>query len=358
MSNTPPSSLRPRSSTRPSSLARLGALALGLAAVAASCSSTPDCDARVLTKKEKLGVYLENAYYYMELGEVDRAIGQAEKALELDPGNELFLLIYGRGYLYRGTAPDIQRSIDALRAIRDMEEVDDWRYHSTLGMALERKGILYEEAAEGVASGERATDADDPIARASELRAEAEGYYREARDHFLEAIDPETGRTGETEPLNGLVRVSGLLGELDEAVKWSEELLSSIESAERLLEDELQTPNLDADREGSIFRSLRSFRNLEIKARLALANIEYRRENYEQAAEQLDIVTVMAPDLEQAYSQRAQALFEMGDYRRAKDSIQRYIELRATGDGALTDPAVKRAFELSEACDRALSRNG
>lgn len=339
-----------------STIARLGAVTL-VALAAVACSSTPEGE-RALTKKEKLGVYLENAYYYMELGEVDRAIGQAESALELDPGNERFLLIYGRGYLYRGSASDIQRSIDALRSIRNTSEIDDWRYHSTLGMALERKGVLYEEAAEGVATGERATDAPDPIARAAELRGEAESYFREAREHYLTAIDPDTGRTGETEPLNGLVRVSGLLGEFDAAVSWSNELLGSIESAERLLEDELQTPNLDADREASIFRNLRSFRNLETKTRLALANLEYRRQNFAEAAEQLDIVTVMRPNLEQAYSQRAQVLFEMGEYRRAKESIERYIELRATGEGALTDPAVKRAFELSEACDRAIRRNG
>ncbi|MEL6715369.1 MAG: hypothetical protein AAFP86_16440, partial [Planctomycetota bacterium] len=100
------------------------------------------------------------------------------------------------------------------------------------------------------------------------------------------------------------------------------------------------------------------FRDLEIKTRLALAEVHYRRDDYVSAADELDLVTVLDPELEQAYSQRAQVLFELGEFRRAKDSIQRYLELRSLRDGAESDPAVRRAFELSDACDLAIERKG
>ena len=90
---------RPRPTTlhpmkRPSSIS----VALLLAGAAlASCSSPSKAEELYGLTDENLGVYLENALYYVELNDWDRVIDQATRGLELDPENERFQLMSPSG---------------------------------------------------------------------------------------------------------------------------------------------------------------------------------------------------------------------------------------------------------------------
>lgn len=343
------SPLRPAQATQASAsrtglVASLSALALLLGA----CSSGPDRDNSLgLTKEEYLGLYFENAVRYVELGDMDRAIGQATKALEIDPENERFLLIFARCHLLRGGKDSIQMAIDVFD---NMEKPDDFRVQMSWAAAIERKGVIYDETSDALRAGRRSTDAADPIARADELRAEAEGFWQDAKTKFQRSIEL---RSGEPEAINGLVRTTALLGEFDESIVWAGELIDAVRASQGLVSQQMDAIDLSANRESKLFRDRRSNRELEISARLHIATLERRMGRLAKSSEQFDAISAVDPDFAEAYSLNAQVLYELGEYRKAKESITRFIQMKAR-TVKYDDPNVMKAYDLSERCDQAL----
>lgn len=328
--------------------ARLVAGLLVAALSLGACSSTSDRDNSLgLTTEEYLGLYLENAIYYIELGDMDRAIGQATKALELDPDNERFLLIFGRCHLFRGEKDSIQMAIDVFEG---MDKQDDFRVQMSWAAAVERKGVIYDETAEALRTGRRSTDAKDPIARAEELGAEAVGYWQEAKARFKRSIEL---RSGEPEAINGLVRTTALLGEFEESIMWAGELIDAVRASQGLVSQQMDAIDLSANRESKLFRDRRSNRELEISARLHIATLERRLGRLAKSSEQFEAISALDPEFVEAYSLNAQVLFELGEYRKAKESINRFIQMKAR-TVKYDDPNVMKAYDLSERCDQAL----
>lgn len=322
----------------------LPTLALSLLA---ACSSQSEVAERYgLTDEELLGVYLENALYYVELGDWERVIDQATRGLELDPDNQRFQLMFGRAHLMRGERESIQMAIDMFE---QMDNQDDFRVQMSWGAAVERKGVFYDEAADAVRSGRRATEAADPIARADELRAEARGFWEEAQAHYLRSIELSSGQP---EPLNGLVRTSAYLGDLEESMHWAEELIDAVRASQRLVSMQMDETDMTAAKESRLFRDQRSNRELETKARLHIATLQRRLGNPAAAVEQFDEIVALDPKLAQAHSLKAQVLYEMGEYRRAKDAITVFLEMKAR-TSSFDDPEVIRAFDLQERCELA-----
>lgn len=330
----------------------LATLAVGATAPMTGCSSSPKTDDDLgLTEDQWLGVYLENAFRYLELDEIDRAQDQARRALELDPKNDRFLLIYGRCNLLRGDAQSIQAAIDTFSTIENQE---DYRVQMSWGAAVERKGIFYDEAADGVRDGSRATDARDIGARADELAAEARQYWQEAKGRFKRSLDL---RSGETEAIGGLVRTTALLGETEESIEWSRELIEAIRATQNLVSLQLDNEEITAERETELFRDRRVNSGFEVKARLHIATLLRQEGRLGEAVEEFDEILLLEPELAEGHSLRAQVLYELGDYARAKASITRFIELKArTVD--FEDPSVRKAFNFQEKCDRALRSAG
>jgi len=319
-------------------------LAVALACCAAACSSSKNGKLD-LSRKEQLGLYLENAAYYIELGDLDRAQFQAEKGLELDPENERFQLIRVRTNLMRGDAQSIETALVELERKPDLK---DWRWQMTLGEVLERKGVLYDEAARGVRDGQRATKAADPLARASELQAEAQAFWRRARVHFERAL-PQ--RTGEPEILNGLVRTSALLNDFETSLTWSEELLKSIAEAQYLSRSQLEAPDITADREKKLRGAQRKNREFELQVRLHRATLLRNVGRGADAVREIDAVIELDPRLAQPHSLRGQLFFELGEFVKARASLARFLQ---ETDLPFDDPQVRRAFDLQDECDRRL----
>ena len=326
------------------------ALVVCLALAATACSSSNERDNPLgLTKKEYLDLYLENAFRYIELGENDRAISQAAKALELDPDNEVFRLIFARGHLMRGEKESIQIAIDILD---EMDDADDpnFRVLATFGAALERKGVIYDEASERVRSGEQPTEADDPIARADELRAEAIALWERAHSKYAQALEATSGTP---EAINGLVRTSALLGNYEESIEHGYELIEAIQSSQRLVMTRLDQTDIDEASETRLFQAQRQNRGFEISTRLHISQLERRQGRLGKAVDQLDQIIALNPNMEQAYSRRAQLLEEMGEFRKAKESINRFIQIKAAV-ASFDDPSVQKAYELIERCNEGL----
>lgn len=343
-----------RASARP----LLAGLALGLTLAVSGgltgCSSTRDVgeDGRPkLTDEEWLGVYIENALRYIELGEIERAEGQARRGLEIDPDNSRFLLIYGQCKLLQGDAQNIAAAIQIFESI---EEKDEYRVQGFWGAAMERSGVFYDEAAQGVRDGSRPTDAPDRTRRAEELEQEAREQWQEAKQHFLKSREIFPGWP---QSLGGLVRTTALLGELEESIGYARELIDSIRASQRLVMIELEDEGITADDETRLFENQRSNREFEVKTRLHIAFLLEELGRLQEALDEFDEIVVIQPDLAQAHSLKAQLLFDLGEFVKARSAIERFIELRAR-TASFDDPDVRKAYDFLERCDRAISTSG
>lgn len=327
--------------SRPRRAAR-GLALVALALAAAACSSTDDGPAE-LTQEQQLGLYYENALWYIQMGDLDRAQYQAEKALEIDPGNERFELIYARTNVMRGTSASIE---EALRVLEADPDLADYRWQMTYGAALERKGVIFDEAARGVRDGQRATRAADRQVRGDELEAEAKGYWSEARERFERAL---ALRPGEIEALGGLVRTNALLSEFEASVQWSEGLLETIHDAQALKRAQLEAPDLTADREAQLREAYRKDRGFEVQTRLHAATVLRRLGRQAEALAQIDEVVALEPELAQVYSMRGQLLMELGEYVKARAALQQFLDLT---DLPYDDAQIRRTFDLQDECER------
>lgn len=346
--------MRPLPPPKPAPMKRLQIILPALAVLAlGACSSSPSKGDTLygLDDEELLGVYFENALYYVELGDWNRVIDQATRALEIDPDNERFQMMFGRAHLKRGERDSIQMAIDMFE---QMENQDDFRVQMSWGAAVERKGVFYEEASNSVRSGRRATEFADPIARADELAGEARTFWRDAQSKYERSLEL---RSGEPEPLNGLVRTSAYLGDYDASLKWSRELIDAVRASQRLVDMQMEEADMTASKESKLFRDQRTNRELEIKARLHIATLERQLGNLRASADQFDAIMALDPSLVEAHSLQAQVLFELGEYRRAKDAINRFIELKARGGASsVNDPEIVKAYDLVDRCDKELRR--
>jgi tetratricopeptide (TPR) repeat protein len=332
-------------------LALAATLCGGLGAGLVSCSSTPDTgeDGRPkLSDEEQLGLYFENALRYIELGDIARAEDQAFRALEIEPKNSRFLLIYGQCKLLQGKSGDIQAAIQIFESI---SEKDDYRVQMFWGAAVERSGVLYEEAAAGVRDGSRPTDAPDRAKRSVELESEARDQWRQAKAHFLRSREIYPG---EPQSLGGLVRTTALLGEMDESIAYARELIDSIRGSQRLVMIQLEDEGLSAEDETRLFENKRSNREFEVKARLHIAFLLEELGRYNEAVTEFDEILVLQPDLPEAYSLKAQLLFDLGEFVKARSSIERFIELRAR-TASFEDPDIRKAYDFVERCERAIA---
>ncbi len=324
-------------------------LCFGAVSTLSSCSSTEERkpgDELGLTDKQKLGLFLENALRYEALGDINRTQDQARKGLEIDPGNSQFLLIFGRCALKRGTSQDLQVAVDTFQRVK---EQDSYKLQMSWGAAVERLGVLYQEGADGVLDGSRKTSSDDPQARAAELHAQAVEYWKEAKERFRRSLD---ARSGEPEAINGLVRTTALLGEYEESIAYGREMIEAIKDSDKLNDRELyEEEGITASEESRRFRNKASNREFEVKTRLHIVAILRIQGRLSEAIEELDMVIALDPFLAQAHSQKAQLLFEAGDFVKARASVTRFLEMRAP-TASLEDPDIKRAFELQERCDR------
>ena len=334
---------------RPSPLS----IALLLAGAALSSCSSPSKAEELygLTDEELLGVYLENALYYVELNDWDRVLDQATRGLELDPTNQRFQLMFGRAHLMRGDRDSIQMAIDMFE---QMDNRDDFRVQMTWGAAIERKGVFYDEAADAVRMGRRKTEFSDPIARADELSATARAHWMDAQSKYERSLEL---RTGEPEPMGGMVRTSAFLEDYEGSVKWARDLIDAVRASQRLVDMQMEENDLTAAREAKLFKDQRTNRDLEVKARLHIATLERQLGHLGSASDQFDAIIALDPGLVVAHSLQAQILFELGEYRRAKDAINRFIELKArTGESSVSDPEIVRAYDMVDRCDEALER--
>ena len=319
-------------------------LGLALLTLLTACSSTPPGE---LTDKQKLGLYLENAGRYYELGEIERCLDQCHRGLAIEEDNERFLLIQGRCHQRLGTVRDIGI---AEKIFRDHPAQDDFRVRLGLAGALERKGLLMSESAVVIRSGERYTEAADPEARAQELEAISVRAWKESVENYEEA---ERLFTGSFEALNGLMRVSRYQGENSQSLAYANTLLESIEQSNKLFRVTLTQSEAKGESSISARRTLLNNQELETLVRLECAELLHGFGRKDEALQQLDQALALDPNMTALHARRGQLLFQMERYSRAKSALERYLSL---SNEPFEHPDIRNTYALIAQCDTALGR--
>ncbi|MBI5434523.1 MAG: tetratricopeptide repeat protein [Planctomycetes bacterium] len=315
-------------------------LAVLLLAFASGCASDGP---KEVDPEKQLELHRELALRFYDLDDLNRAEDQAVKGLELEPEDVQLRLLLGWVCQRRGTSRDI---FAAEKIFRELETSDDYRAVLGLGVALERKGMLYDEAADGVDSGSRVTNADDPKERVVELRKLAADAWKESEATYRRVLEK---KDGESQALNGLGRVLALQRRWDESLQWNHKLLAQCESELEIWGEQLGRPDLSAEEERRL-RDLRSKTEKMVLAATQEAATLYRtlgRPEDELAA--LDQALLYAPDLPEIHSRRGQVLAELGRSAEAIASLENFLKLSTL---EFEHPDIQRAYEMIAACKR------
>ena len=311
----------------------LGALAL----LTSSCAHTWQKKVEA-TPEQKLELYTTTATYLYEDDELLRAQEQAVKALEIDPDHRAMRRMIGWIRVRLGTNDDL---IVSERFFRDLKREGDDNDATLLGLATvtERMGSAYDAVSRELAAGRREPQKKTAEREARDLAEKARDYWHESKGLYTKVW--EDG--GSTPAMNGLQRVTALLGEYDASLEWSDRLLER-STAELASWRRMLTSSQLTEREEDTFReNERIALDLQVDTHLFAGTLLFRLGRFEEVVGHLDEVVLARPQMAQAYSLRAQMLVRLEQWERALADIDRFLAL---SDRDFEHPEVKRAFEL------------
>ncbi len=301
-----------------------------------------------MTDEQKVDYYRDSALQYWTMGDLDRCQDQIQKGLEVEPKDKSLNLLLGWVLQKRGRTEDI---LVAEQVFRAGLHFDDARFDLGLALALERKGLLHDEAARDIETGARATEAPDPNVRVAELRKIARDSWEEALEYFDKALER---KIEDHDALNGKMRVLALLGRPAESIAIADELLLILVATTDHYRSKLLSSEL-AERDEENFRKMLARENeFEVKVRMHAAGVLRTLGRNAEAAEHLEKVLALAPELAEAHSRYGQVLYDLGDYDRAIYSLDRYLSISTY---PLDHPSIQQALDLRDRCQRALAKN-
>ena len=337
---------RPKNEMKPLLTLATTLLALGLSTLSSSCVSGMSSEER----QRQVDIYTETSGAYLSMGEYERAQDQALKGLALDDENFTLRLYLGRALLNRG---DIDSVLKAEYTLINLDPDGDFRVPLSLAEVLERKGLAYADAADMVESGERYTDAADPVARAGELRVLSAESLSNSLAHYQVALELEPS---DTEILNGLVRVTALMSNYQDSLAWGQAVVR-ITTQDRLFwRAQRERPDISPDEERRMTKNIKALHALEMAVHLHAATLyNTKLAQPEKALMELDAIVDFDPSVAKVHSQRGQLLARLNRNEEAIAALDNYLRLT---DQAFDDPDVQRAYRLRVECESALVRAG
>ena len=289
--------------------------------------------------------YTETAQQYLMMGELDRAEGQAVKALELDPTNVKCKMIRAWTLQKRGKTQDI---IVAERIFREILNEGDYRAVLGLAECLERKGVAFDEASNDIASGKRISEAPDPQARARQLVGERDRAWNESRERYAEVLKDHED---DVDARNGMLRICALLGRLDESVQQAEKLIAQIGPTREFWEKRMLRPEISAKDEKLYRDRVDYLRNLELMTHVHASTILHRMTKDKEALAHIDTALALDSARAELYGRRAEIEKGLGENEKAIADIDEYLQ-RSTQ--TYDHPDVKRAYRLRKECEDAI----
>ncbi len=316
----------------------LGLCALGLGA----CSSEP----KGPDPKEQLKMHREFALRYFDQGDLVRAQHQSERGLEIDPKDPTLLLMNGWIRQRRGTPKDI---LVAEKIFRDLAPKDDYRSHLGLAEALERKGVMFDEASRAVADKSREPDGGKTReARTKELAEESRAAWRESIENYNAVLKK---KPGEFQALNGLQRVHALRGEYETSLNWAEQLLVASQAEIGFWNQQLERPDLSAEEEQRLRGLLGSSGKLLYETHLTASTLLVNLGRDEEALAHLDQALEQSGGAPELYARRGQLLIDLGRHEEAIAELRSFVR---TSSEDYEHPDIKRAWAMIERCEKEL----
>ncbi|MFO1011009.1 MAG: hypothetical protein U1F29_13175 [Planctomycetota bacterium] len=310
--------------------------------VAAACNSS---GYSAKDKQKLVENHTELAQQYLAMGELDRAEGQAQKGLELDEKNVKLKLIRAKVLIKRGRPEDVLR---AEKLLAPVANDGDYQVRLCLAIALERKGIAYDEAAAAVESGKRVTEAADPVKRVAELRELSRGAWKESVAYYERVVGEHKD---DTDAMNGLVRVQGLLGQAQESLGWAEKLLATTQVDLDFWQKQMLRADMSADEEARFRNFVKQYSDLQAKTHLTASVLLHDLGRDADAEAHVAKAIELEPERAEYYGRRAELRKEQKNYDAAIQDLDTYLRLSSK---PFEHPDVLRAWNLRRECEEAL----
>jgi len=327
------------------SLRRLSSLfAFGVFAAVttlSACSSGPE----ERDPEELFTLYRESAFYYWQSKDFVRAEAQAQNALSIHPDDLSCNLYLGNIGLLKGTTIAL---MEAEQRFRGMEQQDDFRVQLGLAEVLERLGMVYDEAAAAIESGQRTTEAPDPAARVADLHQMATKAWLESSEHFHKVLD---GKPNEVSAINGLQRVLALEGNLEGALVWTNRMLDLVDVDLSFYRSKLSREGITVEEENDLRDRMNNSLGLAERTYLLGASMLHELGRDEAELDYLAKAAEISPKTAETWSRKAQAEMGLKRYDIAIASLDKFLKL---SDEPFDSPSVQRAYELRELCEKAL----
>jgi len=297
--------------------------------------------------EQQLELYMTTATYLYQDDSLVRAQDQAVKALQIEPDNIPMRRMIGWIRLRMGTPEDL---IIAERFFSDLVDDGDVESPALLGLATaqERLGLAHDRAGRDMDSGERYSEAADPVEHAAELQREARELWKKSEENYHRVLQLATQRD---KALNGLQRVSALLGDYDASLDYGRQLLEHCNQDIAFWRDGLASNDLNENEERAFREGIRAKTDLQVDTLLLSTSVLHRLGRTGEALDSLRLAAELAPERPELYSQRAQLQAEVGRFRDALADIDKFLRLSTQ---EFEDPVVRRAYELRTFCEEQL----
>lgn len=354
-------SLRARAAARRSLGVRAGARVVVLGGIAALCLLAPVGCAGLSPEggnegkeddQARLAHFEEAAQTYYDGGKFDQSARQWRKVLEIEPE---------RPKANWGLAKSLSMvgSVDALReADRIFLKIDDWDWtHPTLGdrrhEVLKDHAEVYLKLADFYDRDVRALEQqlDDPGADVPSIRRHMQEQISRRNGLLAQAI-PLYERVLQLSPNNpyaiaGLAKAHLLVGDDQRGIAFARQYMALSRDSQTGWESEYRSLVTERGRDATeeqrdFYKSkIRAAREKELKMHLLLASVLMRNHDYRGSAAEYDKVIEMDPTRPAARVERAQARAGMGDYKRAVEDLEEYLQI--------TDPVKQRTARIRAA---------
>lgn len=320
----------------------LRSLALSLALACAACASN---GLSAKEKEQQVENHTEQAQQYLAMGELDRAEGQTLKGLELDPKNVRLKVIRAKVLIKRGRPEDVLR---AEKVLLDAGAGDDYQVQLCLGIAQERKGLAYDEAAAALKSGKRITEAADPAARIAELERDATRSWQDSVASYERCL---AEHKEDTDAMNGLMRVHGLLGEKQKSLAWAEKLLATTLVDLEFWKKQMLRTEMSADEEARMRNLVKQYSELQSKTHLTASILLHELDRDADAETHVTQAIEIDPQQAELYGRRAELRMAQKKYDLAKQDLDTFLRHSTR---PFDHPDVRRASNLLRECEEAL----
>ncbi|MBI1852660.1 MAG: tetratricopeptide repeat protein [Planctomycetes bacterium] len=282
-------------------------------------------------EKDRLTDYLSRGIAYYDSGKYAQAEQQFRKAVAIDEGDIDANLGLAWSLLYQNSVPKLEEAEKQMIVARGLDD-EDFRVHYGLGNVYYAKGRLCQQQLDiWKLRAPLADPGRDPI---KEKTDERDRYLEEAVANYHRALELNKDYPY---ALSGLGQIAALRGDNEAALRFLFTYLDKAEETRRFYE-EYKLRVEDPESLDRVTRKIQGNEKKESDVRTLVADLLYKKGEYEGALTQLNRVLEIQPESAQAYLNRGQCYANLGDYRQAAVDVETFLK-KATklGDSTVED---------------------